>query len=168
MKLYMASDITYKIKLKIGQNEIEFHGDKDWVEAKLEEFQSILQTTQVQPTSTIQPSTLPIIPLPVQSTATSLPDSIREFHTQKGSPSKHTDTAMIIAYWLEKYRGTPSYNYVDIENAYGEALISKPSNTSDVMNSNQKKGYLIPAGDKDGKKAWRLSKSGEEYIEQMK
>ena len=75
---------------------------------------------------------------------------------------------MVFSYWLSKAKGMGSYHSGDIEQCYLDALIAKPRNTNDVMNANQKKGYLIQTPNKDGKKAWRISPSGEKYIEGMK
>jgi DNA-binding PadR family transcriptional regulator len=57
----------------------------------------------------------------------------------------------------------------DIEKVYSEALISKPKNINDIMNANQRKGYLVAADqEKDNLKAWKITSTGEEYVRNMK
>lgn len=94
------------------------------------------------------------------------PMSLAEFLTLKGNPSRHTDRAMIFSYWLYKKQGIEIFNSNDIDKCYSDTRLTKPANTTDVMNRNQKKGYLVASDErKDDLKAWKITPSGEEYVE---
>ena len=60
-----------------------------------------------------------------------------------------------------------SYNVDDIRRCYDEARITLPKNPTDIMNKMQGKGWLKFVGEKDGKKAWVITRSGEEYVKSM-
>ena len=142
---------TYKIRYRKSDFEIEFQGDKEWVEQKFQEF---MKGEKVK--------------LEVAATTKILPDSIVEFLKSKGNPKSHVDRAAIFSYWLFHKEGLKAYNADDVARCYDEARIKKPKNLTDTMNKLQKKGYVKPAGEKDGKKAWVITQSGEEYVEQIK
>lgn len=147
------NDTNYRIKYRKGDFEVEVQGDKDWVEKK---FKELTEGKVVAPEATTPK-------------VEGIPTSLVEFVKAKGNPSGHNDIAIIFSYWLHKKQNMSSYNKVDIERCYSEARIPKPANITDVMNKNQGKGYLMPATEKkDKKKAWVITGSGEDYVEQMK
>jgi len=141
---------TYKIRYRKGDFEIELQGDKEWVEQKFQEFiESKAVTAAAVGTK-------------------KLAGSLVEFLKNKGNPKKHMDRAIIFSYWLFHKEGMQAYNISDIAKCYDEARITTPKNLTDIMNKLEEKGYLKPAGEKDNKKAWVITQSGEEYVDQMK
>lgn len=156
------SDSNYRIKYKRGDFEIEVQGDKVWVDNKFDELRK-----EIPPKST--PQVYPIAPTPAAATGEqTLPGSLVEFIRLK-NPSQHTDRIVVFAYWLFKKENMPSYNTSDIENCYNETRILKPANISDMMNKIQGQGLITPVKEeKDGKKAWVITDTGEKYVEQMK
>lgn len=156
------SDANYRIRYKKGDFEVEVQGDKAWVEEKFEQLKKDLPSKMVTSGSSTSQTATPI------AETTALTDSLVEFLKSKGSPSSHIDVELLFAYWLLKKRNMESYNIVDIQNCYAEARITKPANITDVMNGLQEKGYAMPKDKKDGKKAWVITGTGEEYVEQMK
>ncbi|MCP8309424.1 MAG: hypothetical protein H3Z53_09965 [archaeon] len=147
------NEINYRIKYRKGDFEVEVQGDKEWVEKKFKELAEGKVVAPEAPTPEVKV----------------LPTSLVEFIKAKGNPSEHTDIAILFSYWLHKKEKMGSYNKDDIEKCYTEARITKPMNITDVMNRLQGKGYLMPAPEKkDNKKAWVITRSGEEYVEQMK
>jgi len=147
------SEANYRIRYKKGDFEVELQGDKDWVDSK---FKELTESKTISPAVTSSKGVVP---------ATSLV----EFIKAKGNPSDHTDIAIIFSYWLHKKEKMISYNKTDIENCYAKARITKPANVTDLMNRVQGKGYVMPASEKkDNKKAWVITRSGENYVEQMK
>lgn len=147
------SESNYRIKYKKGDFEVDVQGDKAWVEKKFKE----LTEGEV------------VAPEKITPEVKELPTSLGEFIRAKGNPSGHTDRSMIFSYWLHKKEKTSSYNRTDIANCYSEARIAPPKNITDIMNTNQRKAYLMPASEKkDGLKAWVITRPGEEYVEQMK
>jgi hypothetical protein len=157
-------DANYRIKYKKRDVEIEVQGDKAWVEKKFKELteRKMAIPEAITPEESSTHST--------KALAEELPASLVELIKSKGNPSGHTDLALIFSYWLHHKEKMNSYNKIDIENCYSEARITKPTNATDIMNKNQKKGYLMLPTEKlkDGKKAWVITQTGEEYIEQMK
>lgn len=147
------SETNYRIRYRKGDFEVELQGDKAWVEKKFEEL--------VKSKTVISKGVVP--------QAKVLPDSLVEFLKKKGNPRSHRDKAVIFSYWLFHKENMTSYNVDDIAKCYDEARISKPKNLTDIMNKLQSppKGYVKPAGEKDGKKAWVITQSGEEYVEKM-
>lgn len=144
------TETGYRIKYRKGDFEIEFQGDKEWVEKK---FKELTGEKVVEPIALV---------------AKALPDSLVEFLKMKGNPKEHNDITIIFSYWLFYKESMSAYNIDDIAKCYDEARIAKPKNITDTMNKLQAKGYLKPVGEKDGKKAWMITRTGGEYVEKMK
>jgi hypothetical protein len=147
------TESNYKIRYKKGDFELEIQGDKEWVEQKLKELtESEMVASEV-----------------LTSKTKTISGSLVEFLKSKGNPRSHTDKATIFSYWLFHKEKMNCYNIDDIEKCYDEARITKPKNITDVMNKIQKKGYVKPVPkEKNGKKAWIITQTGEEYVEKMK
>jgi len=143
--------MSYKIRYRKDDFEIELQGDKEWVEQKFREFMEYKKAE----------------PRVIATGAKTLPDSLVEFLKNKGNPRRHTDRAIVFSYWLFHKENMETYNVDDIAKCYDEARITKPRNLTDVMNKLQAKGYVKPAGEKESKKSWVITQSGEEYVEQM-
>lgn len=74
---------------------------------------------------------------------------------------------LIIAYYLEKYENMLSVNVDDLAKYLRLAKEPVPSNLNDKINMNIRKGHVAEAEEKkDGKKAWYLTSTGENYVEQ--
>ncbi|MHA1875044.1 MAG: hypothetical protein ACTSUC_01205 [Promethearchaeota archaeon] len=157
------TDTNYKIKIKIGQNEIDLEGDKEWVEEKIAEFKQLILSSQVTESADV---------LTTQEDGSStqksepMPKTLAQFYREKGEPRKHVDKVIIFAYWLTKVMKRDSYNINDIMRCYDEARIKKPANISDIMNKVNPE-YLLIAPDKENMKAWRISLPGEKYVESL-
>lgn len=142
------TEASYRVRYKKGDFEIELQGDKEWVEKKFIEF---IEGRIVEP----------------NVSAKMLSESLVEFLKSKGDPKEHIDRIIVFSYWLFHKENIESYNVDDIERCYDEARITKPSNINAFMNELQAKGFLKTAGMKDGKKAWVITRTGEEYVEKM-
>lgn len=151
MEVRKVSETNYRIRYRKGDFEVELQGDKEWVEKKFKEF--VKSKTVVSEVTVTQ--------------AKVLPDSLVEFLRSKGNPRSHIDRAVIFSHWLFYKEKMKSYNIDDIAKCYDEARITKPKNLTDTMNKLQAKGYVKPEGEKDNKKAWVITQSGEEYVENM-
>jgi BMFP domain-containing protein YqiC len=78
-----------------------------------------------------------------------------------------TQKVLVLGYYLEKTDGMPSFNATDIEAIFRSAKEKLPANINDLVNSNVKKAFMDEAKEKkDGKKAWYLTSTGENYVEQ--
>jgi hypothetical protein len=158
------SEANYRIRYRKGDFEVEVQGDKVWVEGKFKELSEgkIVVSKAVATEAITTEAATPQVE--------ELPTSLAEFVKAKGNPSGHTDLTIVFSYWLHHKEKMSSYNKTDIEKCYSESRIPKPANITDLMNKNQKKGYLMPPPEekKDKKKAWVITKTGEECVEHMK
>ncbi len=91
--------------------------------------------------------------------------SITEFLGMK-MPSSDVQKTLVIAYYLEKYENSSSFNVDDIKSHFRLARQPLPQNVNDKININIKKGYIMDAEEKkDSKKAWLVTNSGLEVVE---
>lgn len=92
--------------------------------------------------------------------------SIKEFLLSK-KPQTDVDKALAIGGYLEKNDGFSSFNVKDIESGFRAAKEPLPKNINDCINKNVSKGYMMDAtGKKDNRRAWVLTSSGEQCVEQ--
>lgn len=94
--------------------------------------------------------------------------SIREF-IQQLEMKKHTDITLAFGFYLEKHQGVSEFGPADINNCYYEAKL-EPSNTSQMIVQNIKRGYFMEAKRREGKKGkkgkgYTLTVTGEKFIE---
>jgi hypothetical protein len=82
-------------------------------------------------------------------------------------PSSDVERTVVFASFLEEYRHFASFNSDDIASLFMEARIKKPSNIADKIGKNASKGFLMPAGEIDGKKTWKLTMTGQGYIKEL-
>jgi len=143
----------YRIKFRKGDFELEVQGDKDWVESKFKELTT--QEVAIPETKGVE--------------AEVTPATLGEFLDRKGNPSKHTDTMAVFAYWLFKVEKMESFNVKDIISCYDKTRKAKPTNPNQIINQNVARHVFAEApSEKDSLKAWVITRTGEEYVEQMK
>lgn len=146
------AESTYRIKFRKGDFEVEAQGDKEWVEKKVAELISQKSST-----------------FPQGKKDENLPETMGEFLDEKGNPQKHTDVTAVYAYWLFKKEGFSSFNVKDIVDCYDKTRKPKPSNPNQIINTNVSSHLFAEASEKkDNLKAWVITRSGEEYVEQLK
>lgn len=92
--------------------------------------------------------------------------TIKEFVLGKNLKGDVQKT-LIIAYYLEKHENMSSFNVDDLAKYFRLAKEAVPGNLNDKINMNIRKGHMAEANEKkDGKKAWYLTSTGENYVEQ--
>lgn len=147
------SDVNYRIRVRKGDFEVEVQGDKNWVEEKFKDL-----TSQEVAVSMAE-----------EAAAKGIPGTLGEFLDQKGNPSKHTDSIAVFAYWLFKVVKIGSFNVRDVIDCYDRTRKAKPSNPNQIINQDVATHIFAEAPEKkDGLKAWVITRTGEEYVEQMK
>lgn len=150
------SDITYRLKCKKGDYEVEVQGDKEWVEAK---FKELTTTEIVSPPTATQAS-------PATMKVSGLPESLAEFLKSKGSPKQHSVLVVIFGYWLFHKENQEFFNLKDIAKCYSDARIPESSNASQYMNDAQGKGLFKRLEEKkDNQTAWTITPSGDDFVE---
>ncbi len=91
--------------------------------------------------------------------------SVKEFIISS-KPSGDVQKTLAIGYYLEKYEKMASFNVDDISRHFQLAKESTPQNINDKINMNIKKGHLMEADSKkDNKKAWVVTNTGEQFLE---
>lgn len=147
----------YRIRIVRGDAELEVEGDREFVLEMLQKYGPGKGTSQA--TSGDDSET--------GATEPSKARSAREFIQALGL-KKHTDIVLAFGYYLEHQQGKEVFSPADINNCYYEAKL-EPSNTSQAIIQNIKRGVLMTKGPATKKKAARkrytLTQSGEEYIE---
>ena len=83
---------------------------------------------------------------------------------------KHTDRVLAFGYYLENHSGRPEFTPADINNLYYEAKM-EPSNTSQALIQNIKRGFIMEAkkarDKKGGAKTYTLTASGEAHLKKV-
>lgn len=91
--------------------------------------------------------------------------SIKEFILQK-QPKNDILRALVIGYYLEKYQSFSSFSFKDLEKGFRDAREQVPPNVADKIQKNITKGHMMEAGEeKDGLKAYVLTNSGQQFVE---
>ncbi|MGB9622400.1 MAG: hypothetical protein ACPL07_01015, partial [Candidatus Bathyarchaeia archaeon] len=91
--------------------------------------------------------------------------SIKEFILQK-NPKNDVQKALVIGYYLEKFKSVSPFNAKDLEKAWREAREKVPTNIPDKIQKNIAKGHMMEAEEeKGGLKAWVLTSTGEGVVE---
>lgn len=154
---------SYRIKINRGENQFEAEGDKKFVLEMLRKFEKGGSPTSDPSSQEKHKTKLP------SSAASSAPagkkTSVGEFIRQLGF-KKHTDIVLAFGYYLEKHSGVASFTAADINACYYEAKLES-SNTSQMIIQNIRRTFMMPAkkNQEKGRKAFRLTQSGEEHVE---
>lgn len=147
------NEITYKIKFKRGDFEVEVQGDQKWVEDKFKELTSEEFHVAVAKKMVTE----------------GMPETLGEFLDQRGNPQKHTEIVVVFAYWLFKAEKMDSFNVKDIIACYEKVRKTKPKNANQIINTDVASHLFAEASaKKDGYKSWILTRTGEEFVEKMK
>ncbi len=110
--------MAQKLRLKMGENELELEGDENFIKSHLKDFlEKVLSTKSVQSSKQ----------------ETDLPGKIIQSATMKGKklspaelmrekkPNGGTETLIVLAKYLEEHRGLSEFTQMDINKVAGEA-----------------------------------------------
>jgi len=147
-------NVQYGITVRKGDYEVSVHGDKDWVELKFKELFSESLGESV---------------LKAPRRSAELPATLGEFLDEKGNPKKHTDVVAVYGYWLFKKEKFTSFNARDITGCYDSTRRPKPKNVNAIIDTNVASHIFAEATEKkNGKKAWVITRPGEDHVVQMR
>ncbi len=151
---------TYRVCIEKADQKIEVEGDKQFVLEMLARFnpcEGKLQKTEPTPNrkAANQPSSLASLP--------GKKVSVGEFIRQLGF-KKHTDLVLAFGYYLEKHGGLTAFTPADINTCYYDSKLES-SNTSQMIIQNIRRSFLMQAKRDEGRKAYTLTRSGEEFVE---
>jgi hypothetical protein len=154
---------AYRLKIVHEGREFEAEGDRAFVLEMLKRYGPLApaptdvsggkgKKIQEKPVSLVSPTKGKSV-------------SIREF-IQQLDLKKHTDISLAFGYYLERHQGVTEFTPADINNCYYEAKL-EPSNTSQMIIQNIKRGYLMASKKKgeQGKNRYTLTSSGEKFVE---
>jgi hypothetical protein len=89
--------------------------------------------------------------------------SAKEFLIQK-NPKDDVQRTFYLGGYIEEFKGENSFSIEDLRNAFRSARVPVPDNLNDKVNKNIAKGLFMDAELKEGKKAWILTVTGEDFI----
>ena len=91
--------------------------------------------------------------------------SVKEFILEI-RPSSDVEKTLAIGYYLERVMGVSSFNINDLSRYFQLAKEPTPQNINDKVNMNIRKGHMTEAKEKkDSKKAWMVTSSGEQFLD---
>ena len=91
--------------------------------------------------------------------------SINEFIRRK-RPKNNVEKTLVVGYFLETHKGLSSFNRDDLEITFREAKMPVPENINLAIIGNITKGHMMEANEKKNKKkAWSLTNTGIQFIE---
>lgn len=153
------SNVTMRIR--VGDQELEVSGPKKFVEEQIAGFLEKQKTMVKGESGRLSSQQTPISP---RSTGKKL--SVAQFF-RKLTTKSDVDRALAAGYYLEKYNNLESFTASEITQMVRDAKIVPPKNANDSINLNIKKGLIMPAGDKDARRAFVLTSDGEDAINAM-
>jgi len=151
------SEKSYRIRIKVGEVEIEVEGDREFVEKHIREFKRYrLEIVRgLGEKGTI--SEVPNKKLELEGL------SLAEFYKQK-QPKDHDENVTVFAYWLTKKENREEFHVKDIRNCYKETKVPEPKNIYRNISAvvGPIRAYLVK-GSRKG--FYKLTRTGEEFVE---
>jgi len=153
---------TVTMRVRLGDAEMEVTGPRDYVERKIDEF---LKRSPVAIAAPAHSAPNAQVATPTPSVA-GKPKSPAQFF-RGASPRTDVDRVLVSAYYLEKFRELQSATSSEIKELIREAKSPPPTNTSDAINQNIRKGFLMTGGDREGKMVFVVTSDGESRVDEM-
>jgi hypothetical protein len=91
---------------------------------------------------------------------------MREFVLQT-DPETHTDRALAIGYFLDRFQNQEHFTRSDIEDGYRTCRFQKPANMSDVLGSLRDQELTMNDGERGQSQLHRLTGKGIDTVEEM-
>src|SRR6185503_9752186 len=80
---------------------------------------------------------------------------------------QHPDLILLATYYMIIIKRTDSVTTLDIEQEYSSAMLKASTNTNANINVNRGKGFMMEGEKREGKKTFKITMSGVEYIEEI-
>lgn len=171
----MAEDKPLKLHVSTGDVTIEVEGPVDdaetWFESLREDYLNDLDTEATRATeSGIKKTEKTSNGGQTTASASNQIDTrksltLPEYFSTTDDPLKR-DIILIIGYYLENYEGEEYFTKAEIQQRAEDAKIQLGANIPRDISDQIKSGYMAKADKKDGKDAYHLTRSGEEYVEE--
>ncbi len=152
------SDEKIVLKVQIGNFSVEVTGSVEYAEKKLDDLIQKYDPSHRKDSHTQTTTTT--------NAARVKPLSPSEFIT-KVSPKNQSERALVLAHYLEKVKNMESFNTADLTEIDRVAKQPKFTNISDTVAKLVQQGQLMGAGEREGKRVFVLTTTGEEYVENL-
>lgn len=149
------------MRVRVGEYELEVTGPSDFVESKIADFLKSQKSIPVVDTEKSTPY------LTAQAAPKSTKGMSMAQFFKKVAPKSDVDRVLAAGYFLEKFKNEEKFTAAEVSRTIRDAKTRPPINPNASVNKNIKKGYVMAAGDKDGKMAFVLTTDGEEAIESL-
>ena len=154
---------AYRIRFRQGDSEFEIEGDRAYVTKTFQDLKEILGLSERAKPVLAGEGKVPKTST-VRSAGVSKVSSPREFIDRYGV-KRHVDIVLAFGHFLERVRGIKAFTGADINTCYYEAKV-EPSNTSQMIINNIKKGLIMAQSKKKGARAsYTLTRTGEEFVQ---
>jgi len=153
------SNVTMRIR--VGDSELEVSGPQNFVEAQIADFlekQKKIVKGESGKSLTRQ--------IPIGTSAGRKKLAVAQFF-RKLATQTDVDRTLAAGYYLERYENLENFTALEIREKIRNAKINPPKNTNHTIDLNIKKGFIMLAGDKDGRRAFVLTSDGEDAISEM-
>ena len=91
------------------------------------------------------------------------PLSITEYVLEK-KPTDDNQRALVLADYLETHKEQDGFTSDELRQAFIDSRLRVPSNVSDKIGKCVQKGHFMPYGEREGKKVWRLTMTGQSVV----
>lgn len=150
------SDEKIVLKVQIGNFSVEVTGSVEYAEKKLDDLIQKYDPSHRKDFHT-QITT---------NAGGGKPLSPSEF-IKKVSPKNQSERALVLAHYLEKVKNMESFNTADLTEIGRVAKQPKFTNISDTVAKLVQQGQLMGAGERESKRVFVLTTTGEEYVENL-
>lgn len=152
--------VNVTMRVRIADAELEVTGPQQFVDEKIAAFLKEQRDSRPPHQTATPPASVGVSPSPViQGKGLSAAQFFKKVRSKSD-----VERVLVAGYFLEKHNGADSFTTAEISEAIRQAKINPPSNTADAVSKNIKKGLMMSAGDKEGRKAYVLTSDGEEAV----
>jgi len=151
------------MRIRIGDNELEVTGPKEFVEAKIAAF---IELNKRLPAASGVGSAESGASPSNRTDEACKPLSVAQVF-KKANAHTDVDRALLAGHYLEYHAKHESFTAAEVKDTIRAAKVSPPDNPNAVIDKNIKKGLMMAAGDKDGKRAFVLTTDGEDAVRAM-
>ncbi len=153
---------NYRVRIRRGENEIEVEGDKKYIAQIIRDF-GFGQAGSVPDMKAAKKDAAEVISQKGLGGKMSAAEFVLRHQIKK-----HTDLVLGFGYYIEKVKGLDKFTPGDVTSCYYEAKLD-PSNTSQMITQNIKRGFLMEAKGSEkgtkGRKYYTLTQSGIAFVE---
>jgi|YelNatPaOPRAMG01_1025707.scaffolds.fasta_scaffold57338_3 hypothetical protein len=144
---------NYRIRIKLGEVEIEAEGDKEFVEKAINDRKNLFEKTPPAPIITSKGEVAP------KNEITS--GTLKQFYQEK-SPSGHHENIAVFAYYLKSAERKEEFTKDDINSCYTKAMVRKPKRIQTAIADTAHKYQFVEKGSQRG--SWKLTSHGENLV----